>query len=118
MADNDDTKAFDQWAIVELMGHVRLAGRLTEETHFGTALGRIDIPAGDDGETVTQYFGGGSIYRITPVSEEAARQVARMARPAPIYRLELTQRVPASEEYEDDYEDEDDPDDEYAGAGY
>jgi hypothetical protein len=88
-----DDKTFDQWAVVELMGHVRLAGRLTEETHFGTALGRIDIPTGDgDTEFVTQYFGGGSVYRITPVSEEAARQAARSAQPQPIYRLELTTR--------------------------
>jgi hypothetical protein len=26
---DDETPTFDQWAIVELMGHVRLAGRLT-----------------------------------------------------------------------------------------
>lgn len=89
-----DEKTFDQWVVAELMGHVRLAGRLTEESHFGTALGRIDIPTGDgDEEFVTQYFGGASVYRITPVSEEAARQVARQSRPAPIYRLELTTRV-------------------------
>lgn len=85
----DETR-FEQWAICELVGHVRLAGRLTEETLFGATLGRIDIPT-DDGEFLTQYFGGRSVYRITPVSEEAARQVARSARPAPIYRLELTE---------------------------
>src|SRR5687768_8629685 len=34
----------DAWAIVELMGHVRLAGRLTEEEKFGTKMGRLDIP--------------------------------------------------------------------------
>jgi hypothetical protein len=107
----DDTETFDQWAIVELMGHVRLAGRLTEESHFGSALGRIDIPkdhdlaAGEDA-FITQFFGGASVYRITPVSEEAARQVARMARPAPIYRLALT-AAPPRPSYE--YGDDDDP---------
>jgi hypothetical protein len=89
-----DKPRFDQWAIVELMGHVRLAGRLTEESYFGVALGRIDIPNDDlklgDEPFVPQYFSGWSVYRITPVSEEAARRVAAMAKPAPIYRLELT----------------------------
>lgn len=32
------------WAVVELMGHVKLAGRLTEEEKFGTKMGRLDIP--------------------------------------------------------------------------
>lgn len=97
----DAKVAFETWAVVELMGHVRLAGRLTEENLFGSALGRIDIPVGDGtDEFITQYFGGGSVYRITPVSEEAARQVARHARPAPIYRLELT-----AGRTEPDYED-------------
>lgn len=34
----------DSWAIVELMGHVRMAGRVSEEERFGAKLGRIDIP--------------------------------------------------------------------------
>lgn len=63
----DAKVAFETWAVVELMGHVRLAGRLTEENLFGSALGRIDIPVGDGtDEFITQYFGGGSVYRITP----------------------------------------------------
>lgn len=101
-----DEASFDQWAVVELMGHVRLAGRLTEESHCGVALGRIDIPTSDV-DFVTQYFGGGSIYRITPVSEEAARQVARNSQPAPIHRLELTARPEYrhDDHYDDEFED-------------
>jgi hypothetical protein len=78
---------FEQWAIVELMGHVRLGGRLTEESHFGVALGRIDIPAGDG--FATQFFGGSSIYRITPVAEDVARAVATANQPQPVHRWEL-----------------------------
>lgn len=91
--DVDERQPFEQWAVVELMGHVRLAGRVTEENLFGTALGRVDVPTSDT-EFLTQFFSGSSVYRITPVSEEAARQVARSARPAPIYRLELTEGKP------------------------
>jgi hypothetical protein len=77
------TEAKDSWAIVELMGHVKLAGRLTEEERFGAKMGRLDIPHGDG--FVTQFFGGASVYRITPVSEEVARQVAKKSDPAPVY---------------------------------
>ncbi len=34
----------EQWAIVELMGHVKIAGRISEEEKFGGKLGRIDVP--------------------------------------------------------------------------
>lgn len=84
---SDTPNTFDQWAILELMGHVRLAGRVTEETHFGAALGRIDIPVGDG--FTTQYFGGSSVYRITPTTEEIARSVAARNQPEPVYRFEL-----------------------------
>lgn len=86
---------FDQWCILELMGHVRLAGRVTEEVMFGAALGRIDIPSGDG--FTTQYFGGSSIYRITPTTEEVARLIAIHNQPAPVHRWELpAPRVPAA----------------------
>ncbi len=76
------------WAILELMGHIRLAGYVTEEERFGSTVGRIDIP-GPDGKSVTQYFGGGSIYRLTPTTEEIARAVAERGSPAPVSRWEL-----------------------------
>lgn len=84
---SETPNTFNQWAILELMGHVRLAGRVSEETHFGTALGRIDIPVGDG--FTTQYFGGGSIYRLTPTTEEIARSVAARNQPEPVYPFEL-----------------------------
>lgn len=78
---------FEQWAILELMGHVRLAGKVTEEEHFGAKLGRIDIPNGDG--FTTQWFSGGSIYRLTPTTEEIARGVALRNQPEPVHRWEL-----------------------------
>lgn len=82
--------SFGVWAILELMGHVKLAGYVTEEELFGTKVGRIDIPGDENGEgAVTQYFGGQSIYRLTPVTEETARAFAEGHRPRPVQRWEL-----------------------------
>ncbi len=86
---SEATATFEQWAIVELMGHVRVAGRVTEEEHFGAKLGRIDIPKHDGGFT-TQYFGGSSVYRLTPTTEDMARAVALHSQPEPVHRFELT----------------------------
>ena len=93
----------ETFAIVELMGHVRVAGRLSEEEKFGSKLGRLDIPTskpceacagtgqtafmaaepcahckGSKVETsfTTIYFGGASVYRISIVTEAVARHVA------------------------------------------
>lgn len=102
----------DTWAIVELMGHVRIAGRVTEEEHFGAKLGRIDIPTGDG--FVTQFFGGSSVYRMTPCSEAAARGVAAANVPQPVHSWEL----PALPQYDDEdsvidaYDQSGDPDNE------
>lgn len=82
-----DQENFEGWAILELMGHLRTAGYVTEEEHFGCKLGRIDIPNGEG--SVTQYFGGSSIYRLTPTTEEIARAVALRNQPAPVQRWEL-----------------------------
>jgi hypothetical protein len=78
----------EMWGILELMGHVRLGGRITEEERFGSKMGRIDIPNKDGGFT-TQFFGGSSVYRLTPTSEEAARHVALNCQPTPVHSWEL-----------------------------
>lgn len=102
----------ESWAIVELMGHVKLAGRLTEEERFGVKMGRLDIP-NDDG-FVTQYFGGGSVYRITAVTEEVARQVCKTTAPAPVSPWDFPKQLPepaATSASIHDALDEDDPGD-------
>jgi len=45
----DKGKPFEGWAILELMGHRRLAGRLTEALVAGAAFIRIDVPGDCEG---------------------------------------------------------------------
>jgi len=71
------------FAKVELMGHVTLVGRLTEEEKFGCKLGRLDVPNAD-GTWTTVYFGGASVYRITVCTEAVARVLAQKSSPAPV----------------------------------
>lgn len=76
MVTEEKKKPFEQWAILELMGHRRLAGRITEVHLFGTVLLMIEVPQW--GKTVTQIYAHSAIYGITLVSEEMARaDVAR-----------------------------------------
>lgn len=92
--DEQKSGAYEGWAILELMGHRRLAGFVSEVAQYGTAMVRIDIPSeGEDGQAITQFYGGSSIYALTPVSEEAARAVARHHQPRPVSQYELTPPV-------------------------
>ncbi len=85
----------ETWAVVELMGHVKLAGRLTEVERFGAKMGRLDIPTADG--FVTQFFGGPSVYRITPVAEAVARDMAaRCSNPAPVQPWDYPKRLGAA----------------------
>lgn len=79
---------FEVWAILELMGHRRLAGKVTDAVIGGGSFLRIDIP-NKDGSYTTQYYSPGSVYCITPTSEEVARMVAIQNQPEPVYRWEL-----------------------------
>ena len=95
MSDAAQLPKFKEWCIVELLGHVRIAGLVTEVELFGSKLGRVDIPSGDT--FVTQYFNGSSLYRLTPTTEEIARAVAASNQPEPVHRWELAKQITAGE---------------------
>ena len=101
---------FQEWCVVELMGHVRMAGLVTEVELFGSKQGRIDIPNGDG--FVTQYFNGSSLYRLTPTTEEIARAVAISNQPEPVHRWELPKQITAGETNAIDADDHDQDGDE------
>jgi hypothetical protein len=109
-----ESRSAPEWGIVELMGHVRLAGRVSETERFGAKLGRIDIPdvsegAAPDAVLSTQFFHGSSLYRYTPCSEAAARVVAKSNQPQPVKPWELPPQLPpGSREGSADIDDEDD----------
>lgn len=109
---SEQTK-FDTWGICEVMGHKKFAGRITEQLLAGAALVRVDVPAvttsrGKDVPEYSKLVGVGSIYCITPTTEEVARKAAAVlaaydADPLPVYIPEERQLpVPADRDDEDD----------------
>ncbi len=67
---------FEQWGVVEIMGHQRAAGRLTEEVVAGANLLRVDAPINaHDFRTV--YYGAAAIYALHVTGEEEARKMGR-----------------------------------------
>lgn len=84
-------ETFSEWAIVELMGHRRLAGLLSEQEIAGKGFLRLDVPDPANPETwaATQFYSPASVYCITPVAEDVARKIAADNQPRPATRWEL-----------------------------
>ena len=136
MTEHDIKASFSGYAIVEIMGHQRVAGYVTTE-YFGTvALFHVQLPAIeaveqvlDEGiwtgretlekgsririgrEAVNQYVGAGSLYRLTTCSEA----IALAEQPRSIEVLERAERkalVPVGPGFDDeDLERPEDPED-------
>ena len=73
-------EVFAEWAILELMGHRKLAGMVTEKEIAGQLFVRVDIFR-KEGPIVTQFYSPGAVYCITPTTEEIARAVDVEVRP-------------------------------------
>lgn len=69
--------AYEGWAIVELMGHRVIAGKVSEASQYGAAMLRVDVPGRDGGLAITQFYGGNAIYALTPCDEDMAQQTLR-----------------------------------------
>lgn len=79
-----EIKTFESWAIVEVMGHRQFAGFVSEQAIGGSSFVRADVPDVLDGSeslpAFTKFLGAGSIYAITPCTEETARAFAAQSR--------------------------------------
>jgi hypothetical protein len=71
-----DTPSTEQWAIVEIFGHQRIAGRLTEQTIGGCSFVRVDVPA------LPQADGEGELpaSRISRSTDHVSRGSSRCRR--------------------------------------
>jgi hypothetical protein len=75
-----------EWAIVEIFGHRRHAGRIREEERFGAKMLRVDVPVFDippsdqPARWETRWYGGSSIFSMSLTDEGT---VMRANRPSP-----------------------------------
>lgn len=68
---------FESPAIVELMGHQKIAGKVTEEVIAGVAMLRVDVPKTDDYEEYTKFYAANALYCITPTDEKTMLAAVR-----------------------------------------
>lgn len=104
------------YALVEQMGFRKTVGLVREVEQYGAKMLRLDIPfTNGDGaeEWTTRFCGGPSLYQVTPLSEEVARDaIKRQGDQRPVkptdYRLENKRPLASADEFANHEE----PDDE------
>lgn len=113
---NSTDEALDMWAFVEIMGHSKLAGRLTTRKLGTQVMLQVDVLT-PDGSAVaySKLYGPQSIFSITPVNREWCQNWSRQAadydfKPVP-YIPEARQLERGSTEPQELWEDSDHPDD-------
>ena len=74
----EEKTTYAGWAVLELMGHVKIAGFVTEVQLAGFGVLHVAIP-NDQGSAWEQHIPPASLYRMTTVAEDVARRVAAHA---------------------------------------
>lgn len=106
------------WAIVELFGHTRIAGFVSEFQVGGSSFVRVDVPEVQNVPPFTRLYGPSAIYSISFVGEDLARQAVQAIQPRPI-TIYIPTGLPAPQQsrlrfgdpdFHDDEDDEDEDD--------
>jgi hypothetical protein len=103
MPDQPQTK---HWAIVELFGHQRLAGEISEYTLGGASFVRVDVPPVGETPGFTTLKGASAIYGITFVDEAVARAAAESYKIKPVsaYEIPALRQAQLFHETSDDFD--------------
>lgn len=80
----EKSERFEHWATVEVLGKKMFVGLVTEQVIAGAAFIRVDVPEVNERPAFTKFFGAGSIYCITPISEKLAREYLEQYRERPV----------------------------------
>ena len=92
MSEQQETFRFDGWAIIEFMGHRKRAGQVKTADIGGTAVFQVTTHT-PDGQPLVEVYAASSLYCLTPVTEDVARNVAGRINPAPISPWDLPTNV-------------------------
>jgi len=88
-----DQKPLKCWALVELMGHQRIAGEIEERAFGSTVMLQVNVPETLELPAFTRLLSFSAIYAINPCEEEVARHAAASIREMPILNYDMAVHV-------------------------
>lgn len=79
-----ENNKLELFAVVELFGHQKMAGKITEH-NFGTATFiKVSVPETEQQPAYDRLLNPSAIYAINPVTEEVANEMAKSFQQRPI----------------------------------
>lgn len=89
----EDKEQKEMWALIELFGHQRIAGKVTQCELGAGALIRVDVPAIGDRAPLTKFYNVKAIYGITPVDQATCERMAKDIRAEPISEYSIQREM-------------------------
>ena len=75
---------FEIWALVELMGHNKISGRVTEHKFGNQSMLRVDVPAVENLPAFSKIIAVNAVYAINPLTEKGATEYAAQLKSKPL----------------------------------
>jgi hypothetical protein len=80
---------FESYALVELFGHTRIVGMVTEQSLGGASFIRVDVPNPDGTVAYTRIYGAAAVFSINPISRAVALELAQGCDARPVAPYEV-----------------------------
>ena len=87
----ENPNKFKLFAVVELFGHTRISGTVTEQTIGSASFIRVDVPETKKQPEFTRILNPSAIYAINPVTEEVMNEMAEQIQQMPIQSWDIRQ---------------------------
>ena len=102
-------ETIETWAYIEIMGHSRIAGRLSTRKLGTEVMFQVDVPKTDEGFSHTELFSTASIFSIKPTTEEWCRKyIAAHVNYKVLPYIPQSRQLKEPEEKEFDFDNEED----------
>lgn len=82
---------FELNAVIELFGHQRMAGKVTEQTIGSSTFIRVDVPETETQPSFTRIINPSAIYAINPVTLDVMQHMANKIQNKPIEAWDIRQ---------------------------
>jgi len=104
------------WFLLELFGHTKIAGKVSEVTLGTTVMLRVDVPevkyqsrdymsnkvVEQTIAPFTKFYSTASLFAATPINEETAKAMMQNLRVVPVQEFEVRPALPAPQEQDEE----------------
>ena len=90
----------DTYAILDLFGHTRVAGRVRNAQIAGAGMIRIEVLDSEGNEAQTEYYSPQAVYSLKPVTKELAVAAARQLDNSPVEPYSLQRAIAKMDDHD------------------